>query len=296
MIFIWPVFLDATPFSGLQTRTTIVCLFGLAVGESFCRPSLFSFIEYLKIQYIRGQTENSLIKTPFLTKIWVSDLLNLFFPNYCQSCGNALVGQEEIICFHCLFSLPKTGFHQHNENPISRLFWGRVPLQSASSYLFFSKGGTVQHLIHSLKYKGHQETGVFLGELFGKELAESFPFNSAEVIVPVPLHPAKQRIRGYNQSEKIARGMSNSMGIPCQVDNLAKTMFTESQTKKTRYARWENVKDSFSVTQPEKIEGKHILLVDDVLTTGATIEACASKLLQVPETKVSVVTLAYAQV
>jgi ComF family protein len=237
-----------------------------------------------------------LVKKPFLSKIWVSDLLNLFFPNYCQSCGNALVGQEEVICFDCLFHLPKTGFHNHAENPISRLFWGRVNLHSASSYLFFSKGGNVQHLMHLLKYKGHQETGIYLGELYGKELAESSLFNTAEIIMPVPLHPTKQRIRGYNQSEKIADGLSKSMGIPFQGDNLKKIEHTESQTKKTRYERWQNVKDAFSINEPEKIEGKHILLVDDVLTTGATIEACATKLLQVPDTRVSIVTLAYAQV
>lgn len=207
-----------------------------------------------------------------------------------------MVGQEEVICYQCLFHLPKTGFHHHAENPISRLFWGRVNLHSASSYLFFSKGGNVQHLMHLLKYKGHQETGIYLGELYGKELAESSLFNSAEVIMPVPLHPNKQRIRGYNQSEKIANGLSKSMGIPYQGNNLSKIEHTESQTKKTRYERWQNVKDAFSVNEPEKIEGKHILLVDDVLTTGATIEACATKLLQVPETRVSVVTLAYAQV
>jgi ComF family protein len=237
-----------------------------------------------------------LVETPFISRIWVSDLLNLFFPNYCQSCGNALVGQEVVICFHCLFNLPKTGFHLHQENPISRLFWGRVNLQSAASFLFFSKGGNVQHLLHSLKYKGHHETGVFLGELYGKELAESNSYNTAEIILPVPMHPLKKRIRGYNQTEKIASGLSKSLDIPCLTENLIKVVHTESQTTKTRYERWQNVKNAFHVNEPGEIEGKHILLVDDVLTTGATIEACAAKLLEVPDTRVSVVTLAYAQV
>jgi ComF family protein len=235
-------------------------------------------------------------KSPFISRIWVSDLLNLFFPNYCQSCGNALVGQEEVICYHCLFNLPKTGFHLHLENPISRLFWGRINFQTASSYLFFSKGGNVQQLLHSLKYKGHHETGVYLGELYGKELAMCDLYNSIEIIMPVPLHPTKKRIRGYNQSEKIANGLSNSMNIPFLTDNLTKVVHTESQTTKTRYERWQNVKDTFQINEPNEIEGKHILLVDDVLTTGATIEACATKLLEVPDTRVSVVTLAYAQV
>ena len=256
----------------------------------------FHGFKYTYFLYFRFQTLAELIKTPFISRIWVSDLLNLFFPNYCQSCGNALVGQEEVICYQCLFHLPRTGFHQHAENPISRLFWGRVNLQAASSFLFFAKGGSVQHLIHLLKYKGHQETGIYLGELYGKELAESELFNSAEIIIPVPLHPTKLRIRGYNQTEKIAIGLSNSMGIPCEAGNLSKIIHTESQTTKTRYGRWQNVKDAFQVNNPEKIVGKHILLVDDVLTTGATIEACATKLMKIPDTRVSVATIAYAQV
>ena len=234
-------------------------------------------------------------KAALISRTWISDLLNLFFPNYCQSCGNTLVEQEEIICLNCLFNLPKTGFHLHSENPISRLFWGRVDLHSAAAFLFFSKGGNVQHLIHSLKYKGHWETGILLGELYGKELSKSELFSLADIIIPVPLHPTKQRIRGYNQTEQIAKGLSNTMGIPLQANNLVKIVHTESQTTKTRYERWQNVKDTFQIKEPKKIEGKHILLVDDVLTTGATLEACATKLLQVPETRVSVVTVAYAQ-
>lgn len=233
-------------------------------------------------------------KTSFISSIWINDLLNLFFPNYCQSCGNTLVAQEEIICFHCLYSLPKTGFHFHADNPIARLFWGRANLHSASSFLFFSKGGKLQHLIHSLKYKGRGETGILLGKLYGRELLKSDLFNKAEIIIPVPLHPAKQRIRGYNQSEQIAKGLCDSMGLPLQANNLIKIVNSNSQTTKTRYERWQNVKDTFRIREPKQLEGKHILLVDDVLTTGATIEACALKLIDIPETRVSAVTLAYA--
>lgn len=149
--------------------------------------------------------------------------------------------------------------------------------------------------MHSLKYKGRQETGIFLGEQYGNELKESSYFNTVELILPVPMHPTKLRIRGYNQCEKIATGLSNSMNVPFQFDCLSKVVHTESQTKKSRYERWENVQNVFKVNQPEFIAGKHILLVDDVLTTGATLEACATKLLEVPGTRVSVVTLAYAQ-
>lgn len=229
------------------------------------------------------------------SRLWISDLLNLFFPNCCQACGNTLVGQEQVICSDCLVHLPRTGFHLHLENPVSRIFWGRVNLESASSFLFFTKGGKVQHLIHSLKYKGKQETGVLLGELYGVDLKNSPYFSNVEVIVPVPMHAKKIRTRGYNQCEKIATGLSQSLNVPVIFGNLIKLKHTESQTTKTRQERWDNVKDVFGVNDPQTMCDKHILLVDDVLTTGATLEACASKILQIPGTRVSVVTLAYAQ-
>ena len=228
--------------------------------------------------------------------LWFNDLLGLFFPNTCQACGQSLLSQEKVICLSCLYKLPKTGFHQHAENPVSRVFWGRVDVHAATSFLFFSKGGSVQHLIHSLKYKGNKTTGEYLGKLFGTDLQKSELFSSVELVIPVPLHPKKQHKRGFNQSESIAKGIGASMQIPIVTDQLIRVVHTSTQTKKSRESRWDNVKDAFAVQQTSGLENKHILLVDDVLTTGATLESCAHRLLEIQGVKVSVATLAYALV
>lgn len=229
-------------------------------------------------------------------QIWLNDLLNIFFPNVCKACGNALYQQEKVICLDCLYKLPKTGFHQHIENPVSRVFWGRVDIHAATSFLFFSKGGKVQQLIHALKYKGNQETGTYLGNLLGADLIQSELYKSVDLVIPVPLHPKKQHKRGFNQSDCIATGIGQAMKIPVVTDKLIRTTHTSSQTKKSRESRWDNVKGVFEVIDSPTLEGKHVLLVDDVLTTGATLESCAETLLSIQGVRVSVATLAYALV
>lgn len=231
----------------------------------------------------------------FTTPSWLLDLVNLFFPHTCQACGNALFRQEEVICLKCLIRLPMTNFHLHEENPVSRMFWGRIPVHAAASFLFFNKGGKVQQLIHQLKYKGKTEVGLYLGKIYGESLLKSHLFADVDLIIPVPLHPRKLHQRGFNQSEVIGRGLSNSMHIPCNTDQLIRRVQTATQTRKSRYERWENVKSSFQLMQAEVMEGKHVLLVDDVITTGATLEACAQVFAQIPNIKLSVVSLAYAQ-
>lgn len=229
-------------------------------------------------------------------KTWLNDILNLFYPHVCYACGDSLTNQENIVCLSCELKLPRTGFHMHDDNPISRVFWGRVKLEAASSFLFFNKGGHVQELIHALKYKGKKETGVYLGKLFGLDLKNSPVFKNIDLVIPVPLHPKKLHKRGFNQSDTIAKGIGQALDIEVDREHLIRLVNTDSQTKKTRYNRWENVKNVFGVTDEERLKSKHILLVDDVLTTGATLEACASTLLDVEKIKVSVATLAYAQV
>lgn len=230
------------------------------------------------------------------TPLWLDDIVNLFFPNVCLACGETLNRQERIICLSCQLKLPETGFHLHEENPVSRVFWGRVNLNAATSFLFFNKGGNVQKLIHSLKYRNRKEVGIYLGELFGRSLIQSPLYEHIDFVVPVPLHPKKYRKRGFNQSEMIASGIAKSMKTNTDFSNLQRIVNTDSQTRKSRYNRWENVKGVFAIKAPEHFEEKHILLVDDVLTTGATLEACASTLLEINNTKVSVATIAYAQV
>jgi len=229
-------------------------------------------------------------------KLWIADFLNLFFPDNCSACGNPLVSQEKVICMSCLFKLPKTNFHLQDENPISRIFWGRVRLETATSFLFFNKGGNVQELIHQLKYKGKKNVGIFLGKAFGNDLSKSPLFNSIDCIIPVPLHPKKERKRGFNQSLVISEGISETLQKPVLNDNLIRLVHTSTQTKKSRYSRWENVKDVFGIKSPEQLVNQHVLLIDDVLTTGATLESCAQKILEIDGTTVSVATLAYAQV
>lgn len=228
-------------------------------------------------------------------QVWISDLLGLVFPNLCAACGQPLVRGEKVICLVCGYKLPKTDFHLFTDNPISRIFWGRVNLHAATSFLYFNKGGRVQHLIHQLKYKGNKQVGIHLGSLLGDELKQNGLFKEVDVVIPVPLHPKKLHQRGYNQSDQIAIGIADAMGIRYSFNNLVRNTYTESQTKKNRYSRWQNVSGKFTVLMPHKLEGKHLLLVDDVLTTGATLEACAQELTGISGVKISVATLAYAQ-
>jgi ComF family protein len=190
--------------------------------------------------------------------------------------------------------LPRTDFHLHLDNPASRLFWGRTRVQAASSCFYFHKGSRVQHLIHGLKYKGRKDPGLFLGHMYGEVLKNQEIFSTIDLVVPVPLHPRKLRKRGYNQSEVIAHGMARGMGLSMNTKGLVKITATETQTRKSRFSRWENVKEVFTLVDKPVFENKHILLVDDVITTGATLEACANTILMAAGARVSIATLACA--
>jgi ComF family protein len=234
---------------------------------------------------------NRIIKSTFNL---ADDLFSLFFPNLCLGCGQPLLRGEEAICSICHFHLPKTWYHNDPDNPLNKVFWGRVNVEAVASYVFFHKGSTVQHLLHQLKYKGRQEIGIRLGIWYGMELCKADGFMQTELVIPVPLHPAKLSKRGYNQSEMFAEGLATHMTAHLETRCLYRRVNSSTQTRKTRFDRWENVENIFAVNNPSKIEGKHVLLVDDVLTTGATLEACAQALLEVPGVKVSVATIAYA--
>ncbi|MDZ4205365.1 MAG: phosphoribosyltransferase family protein [Bacteroidales bacterium] len=215
------------------------------------------------------------------------DFISLFYPKICHACGNSLYRNEEVICTFCRYHLPKTNFHLDQDNMLAKVFWGRVRLENTIAMYFFTKAGKVQHLLHQLKYKNKPEIGVFLGNLYGLELIKHEPFTSINMVIPVPLHPKKQRKRGYNQSEQFAIGLAQTMNIPVESRLLIRTHASETQTRKSRFSRWQNVSEIFAVTNPSAISGKHILLVDDVITTGATIEACAAKLYETENVKVS---------
>ena len=222
------------------------------------------------------------------------DFLSLIYPRICMSCGKSLYKYEECICTFCHYHLPKTNFHLEEDNPVTRIFWGKAKIHSAASMYFFYKGGRVQQLMHQLKYKGHKEIGIYLGCLYGKELSKVPLFNTSEYIIPVPVHSKKQKKRGYNQSEIIAMGLSQSMNIPVDIKTLLKIKQTETQTKRSRFNRWENVKEVFELKHYDHLVNKHVLLVDDVITTGSTLESCIINLLKVPGIKISIVSMAYA--
>jgi len=225
---------------------------------------------------------------------WLYDLCWLVFPEVCMACNKALNTGEKCICTSCRFRLPKTNYHHDHENPVVKQFWGKVPVHSAAAYYHFSKGEKVQRLIHALKYKGKQEVGIFVGELYGQELKSSHLFEGISLVVPVPLHPAKLRTRGYNQSDCFAEGLSIAMEIPFDPNGLKRLKKTETQTRKHRFDRYRNVDQVFTAGDPDKLSGKKILLVDDVVTTGSTLIACAEALLEVPGTQVSIVAIACA--
>jgi len=204
------------------------------------------------------------------------------------------MNQEKYICLKCLFDLPRTNFHSIHGNKVEQQLWGKVQIEHATSYFYFRKGSRYQKLIHYLKYKGLKELGEEVGKHFGFDLCESPDFSEIDVIIPVPLHPRKFRKRGYNQSEWIAKGLGFALNKPVDSNNLVRKVHTSTQTQKSRFDRWKNVEGIFEVQQPEMLHNKHVLLVDDVMTTGSTIEACSVALLKVSGLKISVATLAYA--
>lgn len=225
----------------------------------------------------------------------LNDFISLIFPELCAVCGSGLYKGEQDICTACLFKLPQTGFHKLVDNPVAKLFWGRIELNAAASFYLFQKGGSVQELIHQLKYRGQKQIGVTIGKQYGHEIKQSVFFKDADLIIPVPLHKTRLRKRGYNQAEYFAKGLSEVMNVGENFSVLKKIISVETQTKKSRFNRWKNVETVFKVENAEMIKGKHILLVDDVVTTGATLEACAEKLIKAGAGKVSVATIAFTQ-
>jgi len=215
-------------------------------------------------------------------------------PDVCYGCSISLTQQNQFVCPECIERLPYTDFHMLNENPFIDKFYGRIPIQSAGSLLYFSKDGIAQELIHDLKYRNRFEIGRYLGLHYGYILKETSAFSNVDLIIPVPLHKKRLSQRGYNQSDAFADGLSKAMDIPTRKDVLDRIRATKTQTKKSRVERFKNVDGAFAVIKPNVLQGLHVLLVDDVLTTGATLEGCAQEITKLPQTSISMATIGFA--
>jgi ComF family protein len=224
---------------------------------------------------------------------YIDSFIALFYPRICLTCDAVLNLNEELLCTSCRILLPETGYHLKGNNPVEELLTGRLKVEKALSLLFFDKGSRYKKIIHHLKYKGRKEAGIFLGQMLGSRI-DICDMPPIDLIVPIPLHPAKLRRRGYNQSAIIAYGIADILDKPVDEKTLQRVKYTSTQTRIGRYARWQNVEGMFRCTNPSSIEGKHILLVDDVVTTGSTLEAAGSTLLLTKNVKISVATAAYA--
>jgi len=226
---------------------------------------------------------------------YLADFVSLLFPELCAACRASLVANEELICTDCLYNLPLTNFHLQPNNIVARQFWGKIDLEGAYALYYFTKGGKIQNLMHQFKYKGIRQIGNLLGNIAGEQLNKNAVFNAVDVIIPVPLHKKRMRQRGYNQSACFAEGLAQKLNAGVQENNLVREVATETQTHKSRFARFENMQEVFVIKNPERLINKHILLVDDVITTGSTLEACGIQLLKIEGVKLSIATIAYAE-
>lgn len=228
----------------------------------------------------------------FATEIF-KDFISLFYPRYCFACDQGLAKGEETICSACMLELPRTHYHTDRSNALFNRLQGRIPLKFAVAFFLFRKRGKVQRLLHQLKYNNHPEIGQILGTVYGEDLRQYYFDQQIDAIIPVPLHVTRKRTRGYNQSAEFGKGLSVSLNKPCLEDVLVRITKTETQTKKTKLKRWQNVKEVFHVAKADKLQQQNVLLVDDVITTGATIEACALMLLEAGCKSVSIASIAY---
>ena len=221
-------------------------------------------------------------------------LLHMVFPQVCAGCGSDLISDNNKLCLVCHEALPQTSFHLHSNNPIEKLFWGRIPVRYATAQYYFTKGSLIQNLMHRFKYKGDKDLGFFLGRLIGYQLNDTNRFREIDVLIPLPLFPSKERKRGYNQATLLCEGIAEILKKPVLKGAVIRTTYTESQTKKNRVERWQNMEGRFQIADEKAIKGKHVLLVDDVITTGATLEACGYEILKGENVTLSIATLCFS--
>ncbi len=225
---------------------------------------------------------------------WLHDFSHLFFPHICVGCGSDLLEKDQTVCLHCYSNLPETGFSTHPGNPIEKIFYGRLEVNMAAAGYYFTKSSVLQRLIHQLKYNGNQDVGRQLGQWLGLQLKNSGRFNNMDALIPLPLFPDKEKMRGYNQAAVLCEGISEIIKVPMLKDIVLRKRYTDTQTKKGRSERWVNVDGSFEISDSSQLQNKHVLLVDDVITTGATLEACGYAIKETEAVKLSIATLAWA--
>ena len=226
-------------------------------------------------------------------KNYSREILHLVFPERCAVCGEMLPEGVRFMCPGCSWDMPLTGYWAEHDNPVLRKFGGLLPLREASSLIFYTPNSKYRTLVHRFKYYGQWRDSLILGEMTGKKLKESGLYDSVDTVVPVPLHLVRRLKRGYNQAEYLAQGIARELDIPLDTASVTRSGYNRSQTKTKDHAdRWENVAGIFSVRRPARLDGRHILLVDDVLTTGATLISCAEEILRrCPSCRISIATL-----
>lgn len=224
----------------------------------------------------------------------LSNFISLFYPKLCVICGDPLVAGESYFCLECFLKLPKTNYHLSPDNRATDRFAGKIPISTGASWLYYDKGGISQKLISEIKYRDNRNLGEWMGALLAKDWLASGFFQRIDCLIPVPLHPSKEKKRGFNQSEMIALGISQITGIRINTKNVIRKNASETQTKKSLFERWKNTKDLFEAKDIDFFDNKHVLIVDDVLTTGSTLEAVAQSILKAKDVKISILSLAIA--
>ncbi|QEC69401.1 ComF family protein [Panacibacter ginsenosidivorans] len=221
------------------------------------------------------------------------NLMHLFFPHVCEGCGTDILDNDALLCAICHTKLPETNFIEKENNLVEQKFYGQLKVDAAGAAFYFTKEGMLQHLIKQLKYHNNKQIGFYLGRQLGNFLAQTNRFNDVDVIIPLPLNPRKEKKRGYNQAAVIAEGVNSIWQKPVNTKAVERKIFTETQTHKDRINRWQSMRNVFEVTNADELSGKNILLIDDIITTGATLEACGEKILCVPNTKLFIATVAF---
>lgn len=228
------------------------------------------------------------------TNSLINSFISLFYPSLCVGCKKSLCGEEEFLCLHCQLQLPRTGYISFSDNLPAERFYGKAKIERAYSYLYYNKDGLGQKIVAEIKYKGNRRLGKWMGEYLAKDLQTSGFFDGIDYLIPVPLHPRKQKKRGFNQSRMLAEGIASLVQIPVNEEILYRSVAHSTQTQKGVFDRWKNTQSNFSLRNSFSFEGKHVLLIDDVLTTGSTLDACITSLLETPEIKISILSLAIA--